>query len=85
MFCHLGLANESVFPSNEKRNRKSKPKPSRELEDNPNERKFYRSTSVSRDSVVTLTEAVAMSRESCELEYLIGAAPVVYGVPVFFK
>ena len=32
---------------------------------------------------LSLTEAVAQSRDSCILEYLNGAAPVVYGVPVF--
>ncbi|ORY40996.1 hypothetical protein BCR33DRAFT_719099, partial [Rhizoclosmatium globosum] len=64
MFCHLGLANESVFPSNEKRNRKI----------------LSRHISQPRQCY-NLTEAVAMSREGCELEYLIGAAPVVYGVP----
>lgn len=31
---------------------------------------------------MTITEAVAKSRNSCRLPYLIGAAPVVYGIPV---
>ena len=32
---------------------------------------------------ISLTEAVARSRDSCVLRYLNGAAPVVYGIPVF--
>ncbi|KAJ8658660.1 hypothetical protein O0I10_005700 [Lichtheimia ornata] len=31
---------------------------------------------------MTITEAVAKSRNSCRLPYLIGAAPIVYGIPV---
>ena len=31
----------------------------------------------------SIVEAVAAAREVCHLEYLIGAAPVVYGVPVW--
>jgi len=34
---------------------------------------------------VSLDEAVAQARESCLLKYLNGAAPVVYGVPVFLS
>ena len=34
-------------------------------------------------SAVSLCEAVAIARESCTTKYLNGAAPVVYGVPVF--
>lgn len=34
---------------------------------------------------VSLDEAVAQARESCLLRYLNGAAPVVYGVPVFLS
>jgi separase len=32
---------------------------------------------------VSLSEAVAMSRDSCKLKFLVGAAPVVFGIPVF--
>jgi separase len=32
---------------------------------------------------INLTEAVARSRDSCVLRYLNGAAPVVYGIPVY--
>jgi len=32
---------------------------------------------------VSLTEAVARSRDACYLRYLNGAAPVVYGIPVY--
>lgn len=34
---------------------------------------------------VSLDQAVAQSRDSCRLRYLNGAAPVVYGVPVFLR
>lgn len=34
---------------------------------------------------VSLTEALAMAREDCTLKYLNGAAPVIYGVPVFLE
>jgi len=34
---------------------------------------------------VSLDEAVARGRDSCILKYLNGAAPVVYGVPVFLS
>jgi separase len=33
----------------------------------------------------SLTEAVAISRDSCYLKYLVGAANVAYGLPVFLK
>ncbi|OJJ44901.1 hypothetical protein ASPZODRAFT_160438 [Penicilliopsis zonata CBS 506.65] len=35
------------------------------------------------DTRVGLDEAVAQSRSSCVLKYLNGAAPVIYGIPVF--
>ena len=35
-----------------------------------------------RDKVSVVT-AVAQSREVCKLKYLTGAAPVVYGLPVY--
>jgi separase len=34
---------------------------------------------------VSLTEALAGAREDCKLKYLNGAAPVIYGVPVFLE
>lgn len=40
---------------------------------------------VSGDRAVALDEAVAKSRRSCLLKYLNGAAPVIYGVPVFLE
>jgi len=33
----------------------------------------------------SLVEAVALARDSCTLPYLIGAAPIVYGVPVYLS
>ena len=32
---------------------------------------------------VSLMEAVATSRDVCKLKYLIGAAPIVYGIPFY--
>jgi separase len=34
---------------------------------------------------VSLTAALAKAREDCTLKYLNGAAPVIYGVPVFLE
>lgn len=34
---------------------------------------------------VSLDEAVAQGRDSCKLRYLNGAAPVIYGIPVFLS
>ena len=33
----------------------------------------------------SLTEAVAHARFDCPMQYLIGAAPVVYGIPVYLQ
>lgn len=32
-----------------------------------------------------LCEAVSKAREACQLRYLVGASPVVYGIPVSLK
>lgn len=42
-------------------------------------------TAVDDDHEVSLDQAVAQSRDACRLRYLNGAAPVVYGVPVFLR
>ena len=34
---------------------------------------------------MSLDQAIARARESCLLKYLNGAAPVVYGIPVFLE
>lgn len=39
----------------------------------------------SRGSNISLSEAVMRSRNSCVLSYLTGAAPVVYGIPVYLN
>lgn len=36
------------------------------------------------DGYVSLTEAVATSRDVCKLKYLTGSAVVVYGIPLYF-
>ncbi|GAA6007706.1 hypothetical protein JCM10207_004847 [Rhodosporidiobolus poonsookiae] len=43
------------------------------------------SSSSSSSSSVSLTAAIARSRDVCNLRYLNGAAPVVYGIPVRFS
>lgn len=42
-------------------------------------------TASASPSPVSLTAAVAQSRDVCNLRYLNGAAPVVYGIPLRFK
>lgn len=32
---------------------------------------------------ISVVEAVATSRDVCKLKYLTGAAPVVYGIPIY--
>ncbi|KAI8639658.1 peptidase family C50-domain-containing protein [Parasitella parasitica] len=39
----------------------------------------------SNDTSKSLVQAVALSRNQCKLSYLIGAAPVVYGIPVYLN
>ncbi|RKP11569.1 hypothetical protein BJ684DRAFT_12737, partial [Piptocephalis cylindrospora] len=34
---------------------------------------------------LSLLKAVSVSREACTLKYLIGASPVVYGIPCAFQ
>jgi separase len=34
---------------------------------------------------ISLTEALAVARDDCTLKYLNGAAPVIYGVPIFLR
>ena len=41
--------------------------------------------SAERKGKTTLNQAVAVGRKACLLRYLNGAAPVIYGVPVFLK
>ncbi|PPR01834.1 hypothetical protein CVT24_001780 [Panaeolus cyanescens] len=36
-------------------------------------------------SRISIASAVAQSRDSCDLKYIIGAAPIVYGIPVFLE
>jgi separase len=38
--------------------------------------------STTKDTGVSLCDAVAASRDACVLRYLTGAAPIVYGIPV---
>ena len=32
---------------------------------------------------MSIVRAVALSREECKMDYLVGAAPVVYGIPFY--
>ena len=38
-----------------------------------------------QDTTKGVAEIIPMSRDTCKLRHLIGAAPVYYGVPVSFK
>lgn len=44
-----------------------------------------REASTASDEPMSLVEAVAKGRSSCTLRYLNGAAPVVYGIPVYLS
>ncbi|CAG8517252.1 7668_t:CDS:10 [Paraglomus occultum] len=53
---------------------------------------LFREWGISRDnnerdngSCISLVQAVSKARKDCLLEYLIGAAPVVYGIPCYLK
>ena len=37
------------------------------------------------DKNMSLVKAASIAREKCELEFLIGAAPVIYGIPCYLK
>ena len=39
---------------------------------------------ISLTEEMSSVQAVALAREECKLKYLTGAAPVVYGLPVYF-
>ena len=51
----------------------------RQLQANMKGKKFITTRGVS------LTEALAVARDDCTLKYLNGAAPVIYGVPIFLE
>lgn len=38
-----------------------------------------------RNQEKSLVQALTESRDQCNLQYLIGAAPVVYGVPIYLE
>ncbi|KAJ3077267.1 hypothetical protein HDU98_004229 [Podochytrium sp. JEL0797] len=80
MFCSLGMATEDMFPP-EKRARKAVKRASEEDEEEDlEERRFYRDAStvvVAESDTLSVTEAVAVARDCCELGYMVGAAPVV--------
>ncbi|KAI8901507.1 peptidase family C50-domain-containing protein [Globomyces pollinis-pini] len=39
----------------------------------------------SKSKYYSICESLAMSRDECKLKYLVGAAPVVYGLPVHLQ
>ncbi|CAG8612987.1 8288_t:CDS:10, partial [Gigaspora rosea] len=51
---------------------------------NANDVKNYPSEITPREDV-SLVQAVSMARNECKLKYLIGAAPVVYGIPCYLS
>ena len=37
------------------------------------------------DAQLSLPEVLSQSRQACKLKYLIGASPVLYGLPLYIK
>ena len=37
------------------------------------------------DAAVSNAQALSKARECCKLKYLTGAAPVAYGIPLYFR
>ena len=37
------------------------------------------------DKNVSLVKAASIAREKCEMKFLNGAAPVIYGIPCYLK
>jgi separase len=37
------------------------------------------------DSAISNAQALSKARECCKLKYLTGAAPVAYGIPIYFR
>lgn len=42
-------------------------------------------TTMKQKSNVSLVQAVTLARKVCNLKYLIGSAPVVYGIPCYLQ
>ncbi|KAJ3104491.1 hypothetical protein HK100_004049 [Physocladia obscura] len=78
MLTDLELLNETDF-DNERKKRAT----AFEVDDNEMERQFFR-LEQNQKSAMSLSEAVAAARESCDMKFIVGAAPVVYGIPIFF-
>ncbi|KAJ3405453.1 hypothetical protein CcCBS67573_g03431 [Chytriomyces confervae] len=89
LFVKIGVAEGNAFGENEAGSRKKlrAAKISEEpTEESTIESRFYKHEPCLSQMAGNLSvpEGVAVSREACELKYLVGAAPVVYGVPVHF-
>ncbi|CAG8500014.1 24159_t:CDS:10, partial [Racocetra persica] len=50
---------------------------------NDDVRSYHSKIDVNSRGEVSLVQAVSMARNECKLKYLIGAAPVVYGIPCY--
>ncbi|KAG5440548.1 hypothetical protein PCK2_000373 [Pneumocystis canis] len=51
----------------------------------PNDLESYQSGKAESKTGKSLVEAVAFSRDQCVLKYLNGAAPVIYGIPIYLE
>ena len=38
-----------------------------------------------QDTHLSLADVLSLSRQACKLKYLIGASPVLYGLPAYIK
>ncbi|KAI8837114.1 peptidase family C50-domain-containing protein [Chytriomyces cf. hyalinus JEL632] len=90
LFVKIGVAQGNAFGENEGGSSRKKLRAAK-ISDEPTEEsviesRFYKHEPCLSQMAGNLSvpEGVAVSREACELKYLVGAAPVVYGVPVRF-
>ncbi|KAI8612609.1 peptidase family C50-domain-containing protein [Chytriomyces sp. MP71] len=85
MFKKLHLAGSQTFPVEKKRRTGLHSTKGPEDDEFCMESRFFREEPPLEtvDGKMSICEAAAVSRNACELKYLIGAAPVVYGIPVF--
>jgi separase len=52
---------------------------------NMDERSVLKSPDELPDSAISNIQALGKARDCCKLRYLTGAAPVAYGIPIYFR
>ncbi|KAI9763190.1 MAG: hypothetical protein M1840_000856 [Geoglossum simile] len=90
LFAHWGLFPQPAKPQHHPKTPSRRNNNRSKRRDQPVPLSFPPSTTTTTATATTtaptsLVEAVAKSRDACILRYLNGAAPVVYGVPVYFS